>query len=92
MNPCLLSPDPNNTSLPEIGMRAWHADHLNRKVLAHGQEERKSGQPQAIGAHVRNPAHQLGAIRAAHGSRHIDGKSLLGTSGLRQVPHDRGQV
>jgi hypothetical protein len=73
-------------------MRARHADHLDRKVLADFQEERKPGQAQAVGAHVRDPAHQLGSVRASHGRRYVDGKPLVGTRGLRQVLHDRGKI
>src|SRR6266478_7234078 len=88
MNTRFLSADPDHTSLAEIRLRARHAHHLDRKVLTNVQEERKPGQAQALGAHIRDPAHQLGSVRAAHARRHVHGKPLLGTPRLRQVLDD----
>ena len=85
VNARFLYPDPNNASLAEIRVRAWQADHLDRKVLVNVQEERKPSQAQAIGADVRDPAHQLTPVRAAHGRRDVDGKTFVGTTRLRQV-------
>src|SRR6267378_3539634 len=88
VNARFLSADPDHTSLAEIRLRARHAHHLDRKVLTDVQEERKPRQAQALGAHIRDPAHQPGSVRAAHAGRHIDRKPLLDTPRRPQVLDD----
>jgi len=66
-------------------MRAGHTNHLDRELFTNVQEERKPGQAYAFRAHIRDPANQLGSVRAPRARRHVDGKPLLGTPVFRQV-------